>query len=58
MGQVANPPVIFLAISAAASLAIIEFVYVAKRVISPVYLGDAFVELVLIAWWVVSILSK
>ena len=52
-----SPPVIFLAISAATSLAVVEFVYVAKRVISPVYLGDAFVELALIAWWVVSILS-
>lgn len=53
-----NAPVIFLAISAAVSLAIVEFVYVARRVISPVYLGDAFVELLLIAWWLVSIFVK
>jgi energy-converting hydrogenase Eha subunit E len=46
----ANSPVIFLAIGSALSLAIVEIVYVAKRVISPVYLGDAFVELVLIGW--------
>ena len=50
-----NPPVIFLAIGAALSLAVVEFIYVAKRVISPVYLGDAFVELVLIGWWAVSL---
>jgi len=35
----------------ALSLAIVEFIYVFKRVISPIYLGDAFVELILIAWW-------
>ena len=45
-----------LGIGSALSLAMIEFVYVAKRVISPIYLGDAFLELILIAWWLVSIL--
>lgn len=52
-----NSPVIFLAIGSALSLTIVEVIYVAKRVISPIYLGDAFVELVLIGWWVWSLLS-
>ena len=51
-----NAPVIFLAIGAAASLVIIEIVYVLKRVISPIYLGDAAAELILIAWWTISLL--
>jgi hypothetical protein len=51
-----NPPVILLAVGSAISLTLVEFIYVAKRVISPIYLGDAFVELILIAWWIVSIL--
>jgi hypothetical protein len=50
-----NPPVILLAIGAAFSLALVEFIYVAKRVISPIYLADAFVELILIGWWILSI---
>ena len=50
-----NPPVILLAIGAALSLALVEFIYVAKRVISPIYLADAFVELILIGWWILSI---
>jgi len=51
-----NPPVIFLAVGSAAALALIEFIYVIKRVISPVYLGDAFAEVILIGWWILSIL--
>jgi hypothetical protein len=50
-----NTSLIILAIGSALSLAVIEFAYVAKRVISPIYLGDAFLELILIAWWIVSI---
>ena len=50
-----NSSIVFLAIGSALSLAIVEFIYVAKRVISPVYLADAVVELILIAWWVVEI---
>jgi hypothetical protein len=50
-----NTSVIVLAIGSALALALVEFVYVAKRVISPIYLGDAFLELVLIGWWVISI---
>jgi len=50
-----NRSIIVLAIGSALSLAIVEFVYVAKRVISAVYLGDAFLELLLIGWWIASI---
>ena len=38
------------------SLALIEFNYVSKRVISPIYLGDAIVEWILIAWWLLEII--
>ena len=50
-----NTSVILLAMGSALSLAIVEFVYVAKRVISPIYLGDAAVELILIGWWMMSV---
>ena len=46
---------IILAMGSALSLAVVEFIYVAKRVISPIYLADAIAELTLIGWWVVSI---
>ncbi len=36
-----NTPIAVLAIGSALSLAIVEFIYVAKRVISPIYLADA-----------------
>jgi hypothetical protein len=51
-----NPPVIGLAIGSALSLALVEFIYVAKRVISPIYLADAFAELILIGWWAISLI--
>ncbi len=51
-----NPPVVLLAIGPAASLALVEIVYVIKKVISPIYLGDAFVEIVLIIWWLIVLL--
>jgi hypothetical protein len=50
-----NASIIILAIGSALSLALVEFVYVAKRVISPIYLGDALVELIIIGWWTLSI---
>ena len=53
-----NSSILLLAIGSALGLAIVEIVYVAKRVISPVYLGDALVELILIAWWVISTLFQ
>lgn len=51
-----NTSIIVLAIGSAISLAIVEFIYVAKRVISPIYLADAVAELILVAWWGLSIL--
>jgi hypothetical protein len=50
-----NTSVITLAIGCALSLALVDIVYVAKRIISLIYSGDAVVELALIAWWVLSI---
>ena len=51
-----NTSIIVLAIGSALSLALVEFIYVAKRVISPIYLGDTVVELILIGWWVISLM--
>ena len=50
-----NSSVVFLAIGSALSLAIVEFVYVVKRVISPIYLADAVIELAILAWWLLDI---
>ena len=50
-----NPPVILLAVGAALVLVFVEVIYVAKRVISPIYLIDTFAELVLIIWWAISL---
>jgi hypothetical protein len=50
-----NSSIVFLAIGSTLSLAIVEFVYVAKRVISPIYLGDAVIELILIGSWILNI---
>jgi hypothetical protein len=44
-----NSSIILLAIGIALSLAIVELMYVSKRVISAVYLADALIELILIA---------
>jgi hypothetical protein len=44
--------IFLLGIGTAASLAIIEVVYVFKGRISPVYLVDFFLELILIGWWI------
>ena len=51
-----NSSIVLLAIGSALSLAVVEFVYVAKRVISPIYLADATIELALITWWLLDIL--
>lgn len=56
MTESVNAPVILLAMGSAAALALVEFIYVARRVISPIYLGDALAEMILIGWWIVSIL--
>lgn len=43
-----------LAIGSAAGLAGIDIIYVSLGRISPIYLLDAFIELILIVWWVVT----
>lgn len=53
-----NLPVVILAIGTALSLTLVEFVYVFKRVISPVYLGDALVEIGLVIWWAIDLLVR
>jgi hypothetical protein len=52
-----NPPIIALAMGAGLGLAVIEVVYVSKKVISVIYLGDAVVEILLAIWWAVALLS-
>ncbi len=42
-----HPPVVLLAIGPAASLVLVLLIYAIKKVISPIYLGDDFVEIVL-----------
>jgi hypothetical protein len=53
-----NNSIIILAIGSALSLALAEFIYVAKRVISPIYLVDAAVELIFIGWWILSVVFQ
>jgi hypothetical protein len=50
-----RPEVITLALAAAAGLTSIDVIYVVRRVIAPVYLIDAAVEVVLIAAWAVAL---
>lgn len=50
-----DSPIIVLAIGSALALTIVEFVYVFKRVISPIYLADAVAEIILVLWWSLSI---
>jgi hypothetical protein len=51
-----NTSIILLAMGSALSLAVVEFLYVAKRVIARIYLADAVLELALIGWWLIGIL--
>ena len=53
-----NSPVIALALGAGMGLAVVEIVYVMKRVISPIYLGDAAAEILLAIWWGIALLSS
>jgi hypothetical protein len=46
-----TPEIALLAVASAAGLFAIDVVYVSKRVISPIYLLDAFAELGLMAAW-------
>lgn len=49
-----TPEIELLATGAAASLAAIDVVYVARRRISPVYLLDALTNITLIAGWIIA----
>ncbi len=49
------PSTILLATGSAVVLTGIDVIYVTKRIIAPIYLLDAFIELLLIAWWIVVI---
>ena len=42
-------------IGAVLSLALVDVVHITTRVISPIYLADAFVELILVFWWIVDL---
>jgi hypothetical protein len=48
----AGAEAIFLAVAAAATLATVDVVFVARRAIGPIYLLDALAELLLLAAWV------
>jgi hypothetical protein len=48
--------VILLAVGCAASLAAIDLYYVARRVIAPIYLLDAGLEILLICGWFLGVL--
>ena len=55
LNEEVNTSIVILAMGSALSLVLVEFVYVAKRVISPIYLADAVIELILVGWWLVTI---
>jgi hypothetical protein len=55
-GPMPPVPVIVQAIAAAAGLAAIDIIYVANGTIRPIYLADAFVELIFIGAWIVLII--
>jgi hypothetical protein len=56
--QRVTPEISLLGIGTAMSLAGVDVVYVRRRVISPIYLGDALVELVLAAFWLAGLTSQ
>jgi hypothetical protein len=51
---VSEDPSMVLGIGSALGLAIIDIIYVAKKVISKIYLADAAAELVLCLWWLLA----
>lgn len=53
-GKRITPEIRAIAMGSAASLALVDVIYVAKRRISPVYLLDAMAELGLISGWVLA----
>lgn len=53
-----TPEIVGLAIGSSAALTTIDVIYVSKRRISPVYLLDGLVNVILIAGWVLAIQRK
>lgn len=53
-----TPEVSLLAVGSAAGLTAVDIVYVSKNRISPVYLLDAVVELVLMVMWIFALQGK
>jgi hypothetical protein len=49
-----NAAIIVLAIGSALSLAVIEFIYVSRKVIPRIYLADAVIQVLIIGWWILS----
>lgn len=45
------PEILLLAVASALGLAAIDVIYVSKKVIGPIYLADAAVELALVVFW-------
>lgn len=53
-----SPEIKLIAIGSAASLAVIDFIYVAKRRISPVYLLDGIAEVAFVLSWVSKLRAR
>lgn len=51
----ADPALVVVAVASCAGLLVIDLTYVAKRVIPPVYLGDALAEMALLAAWIIAL---
>jgi hypothetical protein len=49
-----TPEVALLAAGSALALTAIDVIFVARRVIDPIYLADAAAEVVLLLWWAVA----
>lgn len=49
-----TPEVALLAVGSALALTAIDAIFVARRVIDPIYLADAAAEVVLVGWWAVA----
>ena len=52
-----EPALILIAMASAVGLTGIDLVYAFKRVISPVYLLDALVEIGLLVWWTMGLIG-
>lgn len=52
--RITESPIVLLAAGACIALATVDIVYVAKKVISPIYLGDAAVEIAILIALVIT----